>query len=225
MKKLLYITASTKPEDVSVSKRAGREFIDRLLNATPDYTVEELDIATADIPEPNHRFFKGRVDLVSGPEYDALPEADKDAVDRMNELCTQFLAADVYVIATPMWSMSFPSRLKQYVDCIMLNNRVIRLTDEKAEGLLCDKCRKMVYIQSSGGVYPKIIDFKFNFGVHYFQDVFKALGMKKFYKILVQGTDMASIGPEKALAEAQEDFDEVLEKVCADSFIPQIVRG
>jgi FMN-dependent NADH-azoreductase len=214
MKKLLYITASTKPENESVSRQAGREFVNRCLAADPGLSLEELDVVTADIPEPNHRYFKGWVELVSGPEYDALSEPDRDAVDRMNALCTQFLTADLYVIASPMWSMSFPSRLKQYLDCILLTNRVIRLTPERAEGLLGDKPRTMVFIQSSGGVYPKIFDAKFNMGVTYFHNLFRHLGVQTFCKVLIQGTDMTDIGPQKARDAARDDFEDALGK-CA----------
>jgi FMN-dependent NADH-azoreductase len=214
MKKLLYITASTKPENTSVSKQAGREFVNRYISDNPDYSVEELNVYSEDIPEMSHVFLSGRAELKTGAEYDSLNEQDKDSVDKINELCNQFLAADTYVIAAPMWSMSFPSRLKQYLDCVLLIGKAISLTPKHAIGLLDDKVRKMVYIQTSGGKFPKIIDWKFNYGVNYFHDIFKSLGVKEFYKILIQGTDMVDIGKDKAWQDAAEDFEEVLEKIC-----------
>lgn len=221
MKKLLYITASPKPETESVSKQAGRAFIGRFVAENPDYMVEELDLASVCLPEPSYKYLEGRIELVSGPEYDALSEQDKAAVDRINELCTQFEQADAYVIASPMWSLSFPSRVKQYLDCILLNNRLFRLTDTSITGLLGDKPRKMVYIQSSGGIYPKIFYGQLNYGVRYFHDLFKFLGVKEFYKILIQGTDMQNVGKSAALAEASEDFECVLSKMsCGETKIP-----
>jgi FMN-dependent NADH-azoreductase len=213
LKTLLYVTASPKPETESTSKQASRAFVGRFITDNSDYNLEELDLATSDIPEPSHRYFKNRVELVSGPEYDSLGDDDKNAVNRINQLCTQFQNADAYVIAAPMWSLSFPSRLKQYIDCIMLNNRLIHVTDTEVCGLLGDKPRKMVYIQSSGGIYPKIFYGQLNFGVKYFHDLFKYLGIKEFHKILIQGTDMANVGRVKALEEASEDFECALEKM------------
>lgn len=215
MKKLLYVTASPKPETESTSKQAGRAFVGRFLSDDPDYTMEELDLYTSYIPLPKHTYFKGRVELVSGEEYDILGDEDKRAVTRMNDLCTQFQSADAYVIAAPMWSLSFPAILKQYLDCIMLNNRLIQLSDTGIKGLLCDKPRKMVYIQSSGGIYPKILYRQLNYGVKYIHDIFKYLGVKEFHKILIQGTDMSNVGKTKALAEASEDFECVLNKMVA----------
>ena len=221
MKKILYVIASPKPETESTSKQAGRAFVERFIADNPDYTPEELDLYTANIPEPVHRYFTGRCELVSGPAYDALSEEDKQAVNRMNDLCAQFQAADAYVIAAPMWSLSFPSILKRYLDCIMLNNRLVRLSDDGAQGLLGDKPRKMVYIQSSGGVYPKIFYGQLNTGVKYFHDLFRYLGIKEFHKVLIQGTDMSSVGRDKALAHASEDFECALKKMtCSDSKFP-----
>lgn len=205
--------ASSKPEEMSVSKKQGRDFVNRFVARFPDYTVEELDLYAEDLPEPSYRYFKGRCELVSGPEYDALSAQEKEAVDRINALCTQFQAADCYVFASPMWSLNIPSRLKQYLDCILLNQRVICIDEKQVQGLLSDKPREMVYIQSSGGVYPKLVDFKFNYGVNYVHDLFRHLGIAHFYKIFIQGTDMEDVGPEEAVCHAQEDMDDVLEKI------------
>ncbi|AKN29306.1 FMN-dependent NADH-azoreductase [Clostridium carboxidivorans P7] len=210
MKKLLYITASTKPEEMSTSKAVGREFVDRFMEQYSDYELMELDIYNEYIPEMNYKYFKCRAELVSGQEYEALSQDDKLAVDRINELCDQFLSADVYVIAAPMWSVMFPAKLKTYIDCIILNNKVISVTPDKVKGLLDDKERKMMYIQSSGGVYPKIFSGKINHGVNYIHDTFKFLGISKFDKIMVEGVDMPSIGREAAIEKAVEEMDDII---------------
>lgn len=213
MKKLLYITVNSKPEDLSTSKTVGREFVNRFISQNSEYQLEELDLYNEDIPEVNHRLFPGRAEPVSGEDYNALSEQEKSMVDRINALCDQFLSADTYVIAAPMWSLSFPSRLKQYLDCIILNNKVIKVSPEEVKGLLHDKERKMVYIQSSGGVYPKILDWKTNYGIEYVQDIFKFLGIKKFEKILVEGVDMPSVGREEAIKRASKDIEKVVNKL------------
>lgn len=219
MKKLLYITANSKPEQMSTSKTVGRRFVNKFISKNSDYTVEELDLYKEYIPELNYKMFKCRAELVSGSEYEALSQEDKKAVDRVNQLCEQFLSGDTYVIAAPMWSVSFPSILKRYVDCIVLNNKVIKVSEEEVEGLLDDKERNMVYIQSSGGIYPKLLGGKVNHGVAYFHDIFKFLGIKKFEKILVEGVDMTSVGKDKALKIADEDIDKVVNKLSRDSIL------
>lgn len=212
MKKILYISVNSKPENVSVSKTAGREFVNRLISKTDDYILDELDLYNIYMPEPNHRLYKRRAELVTGADYQALSEQDKRDVDRLDELCNQFLSADNYVIAAPMWSISFPSILKKYVDCIILNNKVIKISPDEVKGLLDDKERNMVYIQSSGGIYPKILGGKLNHGVDYFHDIFKFLGIKRFEKILIEGVDMPSVGRDEALKKAYKEMDGIVEK-------------
>lgn len=199
MKKLLYITANPKHESLSVSKTVGREFVRRFLDRNREYEFEELDLYDMDIPEVNPRIFTSRASLVTDEDYHRLSEHEKYLAGHIESLCEQFIHADFYVIAAPMWNLNFPSRLKQYLDCIILNNRLIRISDNEIEGLLGDKFRYMVYIQSSGGVYPNFPDGLFNHGVDYVHDVFTFLGIKKFYKILVQGVDDDKIGRHKAL--------------------------
>ena len=213
MKKLLYISVNPKPEDLSISKTVGREFVNRFLTKNSDYELEELDLYNENIPELNYKLFKGRADLVSGADYDSLTESDKKSVDRINFLSDQFLNADTYVISAPMWSLSFPSRLKSYMDCIILNGKVIDVSPEEVTGLLKDKKRDMVYIQSSGGEYPKLLGSKVNHGVYYVKDIFKFLGINKFEKILVEGIDMPDIGKDIAMKKAFEDVEDVIDKL------------
>lgn len=219
MKKLLYITVNSKPEEMSISKLAGREFVNRFLQANPDHEVEELDLYNEEIPEVNHILFTGRAEPVSGEKYNSLSDNEKREIDRINALCDQFLSADTYVIAAPMWSVSFPSRLKRYVDCIIINNKTILTSPEEVRGLLDDKERSMVYIQSSGGVYPKIFSGKFNHGVNYFHDIFKFLGISKFEKILVEGVDMPSVGKDEALEKTHVDIGNVINKLTNDRIL------
>jgi len=213
LKKLLYITANSKPEKLSASKTVGRYFVNRFIAKNPDYIVEELDLYTEYIPEINHIIFTKRAEPVSGAEYDKLSEKDKETVNRINALCDQFISADTYVIAAPMWSLSYPSVLKRYIDCIILNDKVIKVSPEEVTGLLDDKERTMVYIQSSGGKYPKLLSGKFNHGIEYFEDLFKFLGIKRFEKILVEGVDDPDIGREKAITKACQDIESIIEKL------------
>lgn len=213
MKKLLYITVNSKPQQESTSKTAGREFINRFLEANKDYTLEELDLYNAEIPEVNHKLFTGRAEIVSGTAYDALSQEEKKQVDIINSLCDQFVNADTYVFAVPMWSISYPSRLKRYIDCIIINNKTIKIGNEEVKGLLDSKERNMVYIQSSGGVYPKIFSGKFDHGIDYFHDLFEFLGIKKFEKILIEGVEESSIGKEEALHKAYKEMDSVINRL------------
>jgi FMN-dependent NADH-azoreductase len=213
MKKLLYIPVNTKPEHLSTSKTVGREFVNRFLAKNPDYELVENDICNEYVPELNYKYYKDRAELVSGKDYDLLSKEGKQAVDRIKELSEQLVSADAYVIAAPMWSAFFPARLITYLDCVIQKDKVIKINDEEVEGLLNDKERKAVYIQSSGGVFPKILSGKINHGTNYLEDIFTFIGIKDFHKLMVEGTGKDKLGIGGAEKKAFEEMDKIIDKM------------
>ena len=60
--------------------------------------------------------------LVSISNADALSKLtvqEQNDVQQMSKLCDQFVAASVYIVASPMWRLSFPAVLIDYIDCII----------------------------------------------------------------------------------------------------------
>lgn len=214
MKTLLYITASPSKQDQSISKKLGRYLVDNYIKKHPEYEVQELDLYTSHIPEVWPIYLGDELKLVSGADYEKLSAEDKKAVDRIDELGDQFLKADTYVIATPMWDLSFPARLKMYIDCICLGGKVINFKDEKKrpEPLLNDKERLMIYLQTSGGDFPFFLESKMNHGASYCKDLFKGLGVAHFEKVLVEGVVQYEESPEKYMDKAFEQIGSLIER-------------
>jgi FMN-dependent NADH-azoreductase len=209
--KLLYIKCNPKPENQSSCLRVGREFVKQYARRFPDHEIEELDLYHSDIPEVDGEIFPGRSGLATGSAYNGLSYEEQGRVDRVNELCTQFMAADRIAIAAPMWSLTFPSRMKSYIDCVVLSGRTISVTPRRVEGLLYDKPRRAVFIQSCGGTYGNIVTARFNYGAIYLKNLFFFLGMEDFIRLPVDGTGMPDIGPECAVSRAVGRIANVLE--------------
>ncbi len=212
MKTLLYIMASPSPEDKSISKKLGRYLVDNYIKKFPEYEVQELDLYASHIPEVWPMYLGDELKLVTGEAYNKLSSEDQKAVTRIDELGNQFLKADTYVIASPMWDLSFPARLKMYIDCICLGGKVINFKDEKQkpEPLLNDKERLMIYLQTAGGDYPFFLSGKINHGVNYCKDLFTGLGIAHFKKVLVEGVIQYEEDPEKYLDKAFEQIEDLI---------------
>ena len=118
MKKLLYIIANSKPEELSASRTVARKFINKFLESNKDFELEEIDLYNEHIPRLEYEYFEQRSAVVSKEALEKLNEKQKAEVKRIIELCEQFKSADIYVIAAPMWSLSFPAPLKEYLDCV-----------------------------------------------------------------------------------------------------------
>jgi FMN-dependent NADH-azoreductase len=112
-----------------------------------------------------------------------------------------------------MWSLSFPAPLKEYIDCIVMDGRTISISENKIQGLLNDKQRGMVYIQSSGGEIPWILRMVMNKGLNYVEDIIKTLGIKRFEELLVDGTGFTEEEKNAAVTKAIEKIDNVIREV------------
>lgn len=213
MKKLLYITVNSKPEALSASKTVGKAFVNGFLAKHSDFQVEELDLYETHIPRLEYEYFEKRNCLICEEDFKKLPEASQKEVHRIVELIEQFKSADVYVIAAPMWSLSFPSPLKEYMDCIITDGKTIRISEDKIEGLLDDKPRSMVYVQSSGGKITLLNSLFLNKGLHYIKDIMKVLGITKFQELLVDGTGTTQKEKESAIESALTQIDSLIHNI------------
>lgn len=215
MKKLLYITVNSKPENLSASKTVGRAFVDRFIEKYPEFKIEELDLYKEHIPRLEYQYFESRNCIINEEAANKLPEKDQMEVHKIIELCNQFIEADVYLIASPMWSLSFPAPLKEYIDCIVQVDKTITFPEkgEKPKGLLNDKPRTMVYIQSSGGNIPWMMRPMFNKGLDYIEDIMKFMGISNFERLLVDGTGTTEEERNDAIERAKDKIDGIIEKI------------
>ncbi|WP_244834264.1 NAD(P)H-dependent oxidoreductase [Clostridium sp. BJN0001] len=213
MKKLLYITVNSKPENMSSSKTVGRAFVNRFIEKNSDYTAEEVDLYKCHIPRLEYKYFEGRNTLLNAESIETLSKKDQDEVKTMISLTEQFKEADVYVIAAPMWSLSFPAPLKEYIDCIVMDGKTISIKEKKVEGLLNDKYRSAVYIQSSGAAIPWALRMVMNKGLNYVENVFKAMGIKKFQELLVDKTGTTEEERQQSIYEAMKKIDSIINEI------------
>ena len=213
MKKLLYITVNSKPEEMSASKRVGRAFVNRFLSLHNEFELEELDLYETHIPRLEYQYFEKRNSIINEEGASKLSPKERAEYDKIIKLTKQFKEADVYVIAAPMWSLSFPSPLKEYMDCVVMDGETIKITENKIDGLLDDKVRGMVYIQSSGGNIPWLLGKVMNKGLNYVEDIMKTLGIKRFEQLLVDGTGFTKKETEEAIEKAMKKIDDVIDDI------------
>mgnify|MGYP004696055343 FL=1 len=213
-KKLLYISVNSKPENLSSSKMVARKFINKFLERNGDFKVEEVDLYKEHIPRLEYQYFKDRNCVITEGDAKKLPEKDQKEIRKIRDLCDQFISAQMYVIAAPMWSLSFPAPLKEYIDCIVQEEKTISFEKgKKPKGLLDDKERAVVYIQSSGGNIPWILDPIMDKGENYVAQIMKAMGIKNVQELKVDATGTTEEERENAIREAEEKIDSILDRI------------
>lgn len=210
MNKLLYISANPKPENLSASKTVARQLVNRISEKYTEIEFEELNLYEDHIPQIKHSYFAGRSAIISDEERKRLPENEQREVERIAALCDQFCSADVYVLAAPMWSLSFPAPVKEYIDCVIQAGKTIEFVDDKPQGLLQSHARLFIYVQSSGAHIPWILRPALNKGLNYVHDVMRFVGISRFEELLVDGTGTTDEERVSAIERAIEKIDDIV---------------
>lgn len=114
MTKLLYIKASPRDSE-SKSAAVADAYLAALKAKTPDLVVDVLDLWATDLPEFDSNKNAAKLTVFGG----MTPEgAIKTAWDDIVAIANRFIAADIYLVATPMWNGGIPYKLKHYIDLI-----------------------------------------------------------------------------------------------------------
>ncbi len=213
MNKLLYIVANSKPEDISSSKTVARALVNSIVDKYKDLSLEELDLYNEHIPRPKYNYFSGRSTLVNAEALSKMTAQEQNDVQQMSKLCDQFVAASVYIVASPMWSLSFPAILKDYIDCIVQAEKTITFKDNKPEGLLNDRPRTFIYVQSSGANVPWIMKPILDKGLNYVENIMKFIGISKFEELLIDGTGTTETEKAEAIEKAKYKIDNIIEQI------------
>ncbi len=171
--KLLYITAHPKTAQQSVTLKLSEGFLEAFKSKNPRAEVVQLDLY-----RENLRFLDETMvdDMFSG----------KDTV--MLHYAKQFADCDKYVIAAPLWNLSFPAVLKAYLDYISQAGIMFEYTPTGSKGLL--KGKKAAYITARGGSYSAPPMDALEQGERYVKTLFNFFGITDFETIACENTSV-----------------------------------
>jgi FMN-dependent NADH-azoreductase len=191
MRKLLHIVAAPRGED-SRTLKVTAAFLEGLKAKYPECEIDELNLFAEPLPSLTLQVIGGKYVLLGGGDLSGeLKDAWKD-VERHIE---RFLAADAYLISTPMWNFSIPFVLKHYIDVIVQPKYLFRYTEEGPEGLA--KGRKMVVVTSRGGDYgPDSPVRAYDHQEPYLRTIFGLAGITDITFVNAQSMD--AMGPDVA---------------------------
>lgn len=101
--------------------------------------VTELKLDLENIEPLNGKSLEKREALIREGKYD----------DPMFRYAKQFAEADEIVIAAPFWDLSFPAKLKVYLEQITVSGLTFKYVNGRPSGLC--KAKKLTYVTTSGG--------------------------------------------------------------------------
>lgn len=196
MSKVLYIKASAKAEGESRTVRISDSFIEAYKDKNPNDEIIELDLYEAGI-----EFLpKGKVMELRA----SAAESDKN--HPILKFAHQFVAADKYVLAEPIWNLGVPAILKAYIDYVAVGGITFTYTEKGPQGLCSNK--KAVNFITRGGDYSSEPMDSLEMADKYLRNIFGFMGIRDFTTIATDKLDVITENTEelieKAIAKARE---------------------
>lgn len=145
MSRMLVIESSARQEG-SVSRQLTRRLVDAWQARHAADTVVWRGLAAQPVPHLDADLLQAWMqpaDQLSTPQQQALQRSDR--------LIEELLAADVLVIAAPMYNFMIPSTLKAWFDHVLRAGVTFRYGANGPEGLLRGK--RAVVLTARGGIY------------------------------------------------------------------------
>ncbi|MEN6390520.1 MAG: FMN-dependent NADH-azoreductase [Syntrophomonas sp.] len=178
MRTVLYIKANPKSEGASRTFIISDKFIEAYQEHNPDDSIITLDLYKEGIDFLTEEGVRMHfVDPGEGRNHPILKYA------------YQFLEADKYVFAEPLWNLSIPAILKAYIDYISVANITFKYTADGPVGLCNGK--KAVNITSRGGNYSEGDLVTWEMGDRYLRTILGFLGITDFTTIAADNMDVA----------------------------------
>lgn len=145
MSHVLIIESSARQQD-SVSRQLTRDFIQQWQAAHPGDQINVRDVAANPLPHLDADLLGGWMKPV---EQRSMPE--QEAFERSNQLTDELLAADVLVMAAPMYNFTIPSTLKAWLDHVLRAGITFKYTPTGPQGLLQGK--RAIVLTARGGIH------------------------------------------------------------------------
>lgn len=188
MSTLLYINSSARNAG-SVSRELSAEFVQRWQAAHPDGTVIERNLTTDPIPHLDEALLAA----FFTPPAQRTPE-QAETIRLSDRLVDELLAADVIVIAAPMYNFSVPSTLKAYIDHVLRAGRTFKYTEAGPVGLV-PAGKRVVVFTARGGVYSQGPGKSLDFHETYLRAVLAFIGLTDVQFVHTEGL---ALGPDAA---------------------------
>ena len=123
MSRILVIESSARQQG-SVSRQLTADFIAQWQAAHPQDEVTVRDLAKQPVPHLDETLLAGWM-----KPSEQQNDAEKAAAARSNELTDEVLAADVLVLAAPMYNVAIPSTLKAWLDHVLRAGVTFKYTE------------------------------------------------------------------------------------------------
>ena len=198
MSRVLIIESSARQQD-SVSRQLTQQFISQWQAAHPADQITVRDLAINPVPHLDSTLLGGWM-----KPAEQRNEIEQLALERSNQLTDELVAADVLVLAAPMYNFAIPSTLKAWFDHVLRAGVTFKYGESGPQGLLIGK--RAYVLTARGGIYAgDSLDHQ----EPYLRQVLGFVGIHDVTFIHAEGLNMGGDFLEKGLNQAKAKLAQV----------------
>ncbi|SOC34908.1 FMN-dependent NADH-azoreductase [Ureibacillus acetophenoni] len=198
MTNVLIIKANNRPDGVST--KMYETYLEEARK------VEGLNITTFDLFEEDMPYFGQDLFNAFGKTQNGeeLTDIESRLLTAKQKAMDVLSAADVVVIAFPMWNLTVPAKLHTYIDYIYQAGFTFKYTEDgQALQLMTDK--KFVVLNARGGIYSTPEAQPMEMAVNFVKNVFGGVaGMSLLDEVIIEGHNAKPNEAEAIIAEGME---------------------
>ena len=163
-----------------------KELLKAALSQADEETVTHLDLLST-VPD---LFDAQRVGAYIHRDYlgEELSDADADSLRKMDGMVEQLHAADIVVLATPMYNFSLPATVKAWFDSVMLKGKTWDADESGYTGLLTG--RKALIVMAAGGEYDGPMA-SWDHAMSLAKQEFQFMGFDEVESVWLQGVNLS----------------------------------
>lgn len=199
MSHILVIKAHPLTTDDSRTLKVLDAFLTSYKESHPTDMVEFVDVYDDFIPEIDKDILTGWTNLREGKE---ITEEQAKKIERFSELTEQFLNSDKIIVANPLWNLNIPTKLKAWIDTIVVAGKTFKYTETGKIPLVPGK--KTLHIQASGGIHSGE-----DTSSKYVKEIFNFVGVEETDSIIIEGLDYQPDKADDILASIIENTKEL----------------
>lgn len=199
MSNVLIIESSARQQD-SISRQLTQQFISQWQAAHPADRITVRDVALNPVPHLDANLLGGWM-----KPSEQRNDDEQISLDRSNELTDELLAADVLVLAAPMYNFAIPSTLKAWLDHVLRAGVTFKYTPTGPQGLLTGK--RAIVLTARGGIHTGASS---DHQEPYLRQVMGFIGTHEVAFIHAEGVNLSGDFQEKGINHAKAQLAQVV---------------
>jgi len=197
---VLIVKANNRPASESVSSRMYELFLEEM-KEQKGLTIDTVDLYNEELPYIGQDFLTAQF---KSAQSEPLTEKEDHVLSIANGHLERFKAADVVVLAFPLWNFTVPAVLHTYMDYLFRAGDTFKYTAEGPQGLMTNT--KAIILNARGGDYSAPAMQGAEMSVNFIKNALSMFGIKDQTDVIIEGHNQY---PDRAEEIKQVGFDEV----------------